>query len=762
MTFFEKVKIDPIAFEILRHRLFAINDEAAATLRAVSGSPVANEAYDFNTGITNAKGEVVATGIYVGVHAITLEMIIKGILANYAENPGIRDGDMFICNDPYWGAAHQNDVALVAPIFSGDELVAWTGVAVHQIDVGGIVRGSQCCIGADSIYQEGPPMPPVKIVEHNTIRRDIKEQYLRRCRFPQLVELDLRAKIAANNTTIARVQELVKEYGIEETKKAIDAIIDYVEFRLRERLREMPDGVWRHVSYLEYEGQCLRCNLSLTKQKDELIFDFAGSSPQARAVANCCSAATKGAILTVLLQYLCFDMPWSAGGVMRVANVKTEPGTVVDAKWPAGVSKGTTAAAQAVIALTSICTSKMMASSETLRDRAMAGWMGGIWTQEISGRDEKGQPFNCVMLESMVGGGGALPDRDGIDTAGMLHAVGCCKANVETTESRYPVMYLFSRQEKDSGGAGTFRGGTGYSAMYMLHGINDAMNLVLGFTPENTESRGLAGGYPGGSAIFALKQKSNILQSFEHGTMPGELSEVKGETVLLPPAYVGKVSKADVWGRQNSGGGGFGDPILRDPNLVLHDVQNQLVSPEAAADNYGVVLTGDRKPRIDVEATANLRKEVRDSRKTLFSKAELPLPEGLSAAAKWQSSVIASEVKQSPETGRLPRRSAPRNDSQPGGNPGGVDGAVLNEYLILKTEKGRKVAACRHCGETLGALSARGHLSVLSHEGPLWEAGRQVDPSHKSGKFVFRQICCPKCFTLLESEIVLKEPVPTG
>ncbi len=727
MSFFEQTKIDPITFEILRHRLFAINDEAAATLRAVSGSPVANEAYDFNTGITNARGEVVATGIYVGVHAITLETIIKGLLAaGYAENPGIRPGDMFICNDPYWGAAHQNDVALVAPIFWEDEIVAWTGVAVHQIDVGGIVRGSQSCIGADSIYQEGPPMPPVKIVENNVVRRDIKEQYLRRCRFPQLVELDLRAKIAANNTTIARVRELVKEYGVSETKHAIDAIIDYVEFRLRERLRELPDGVWRHVTYLEYEGQTHRCNLTLRKERDKLIFDLTGSSPQARAVANCCAAATRGAILTVLLQYLCYDMPWSAGAVMRVTEVKTDPGTVVDAKWPAGVSKGTTAAAQAVIVLTSICTSKMMASSEPLRHRAMAGWMGGIWSQEVSGRDEKGQPFNCVLLESMVGGGGAMPDKDGIDTAGMLHAVGCCKANVETTESRYPVIYLYSRQEKDTGGPGRFRGGTGYGAMYMLHGINEAMNLVLGFTPENTESRGMAGGYPGGSAVFALKQNSDIYQSFEKGIMPGELSELKGEAALLPPAYLGKLAKGDVWARQNSGGGGFGDPLLRDPDLVLQDIRGHLVSAGAAAEYYGVVLTRDKKPRVDGAGTASRRRQIRETRKKVFTMAQQPAPEELITAA---------------------RRGGPLRS--PGGN------RVLNEYLVLQEDNGRSLAACGQCGYTLGELSEKGHLSVLAHEGPISEAGSQVDPYRNGSKFIFRQICCPECLTLLDSEIKL-------
>ncbi|MDP2718915.1 MAG: hydantoinase B/oxoprolinase family protein [Dehalococcoidia bacterium] len=736
MSFFDDHGIDPITFEIWRHRLFAINDEAAATLRAVSGSAVANEAYDFNTGILNATGEVIATGIYVGVHALTLESIVKGILSHYSENPGIRQGDMFICNDPYWGAAHQNDVALVAPIFWDGELIAWSGVAVHQIDMGGIVRGSQCCIGADSIYQEAIPIPPVKIVENNVVRKDIKEQYLRHCRFPALVELDLRAKIAANNTSIARIQEVAKEYGLETTRKVIESIIDYAELRFRNRLNELPDGVWHHVTYLEYEGQIHKCTLKMGKEKDRLIFDFRGSSRQARAVANCTIAGTKGGILTAILQYLCYDIPWSSGGLMRAIEVITEKGSIVDARWPAGVCKATTAATQAVMVACSITIAKMLSSSPTLKERAMAGWMGGIWTQEISGISEKGEPFNCVMLESMVGGGGALPFKDGLDTGGMLHAVGCCKANVETTESRYPIMYLYSRQQKDSGGHGKFRGGTGYSALYALNGINEAMNLVLGFTPENTEATGLAGGYPGGSAIFTVKQGSDIRPLLNKGIMPGELDEINGELFIVPPAYMGKVGNDDVWTRQNNGGGGFGDPILRDPDLVQKDVINQLISGESAIEIYGVVLTGGRKPEVDRKATSLRREEIKKERKQRFTSTSIPLSEEVAGIVHKLSDIETASP-------------------------------LLNEYLVLKVDNGRKIAACYHCGHELGVAKPGDNLSVLMKESPLWEAGRQVDPYHKSGKFVFRQICCPSCLVLLNSDIFLTDdsmvvPPPVG
>src|SRR3990167_512680 len=228
-------KLDPVTFEVLRHRLWAINDEAGITIKLVSGSPIVTEGYDFNTGVLTCRGDMVIMGVYVGSHASVMEEIIRHIQEDYKDNPGINEGDMFLCNDPYYGALHQPDVTIIAPVHWDGKLVAWTGCTAHQVDVGGPVPGGWS-VGATSIFQEATPIPPIKIVEGGIIRKDLEKEYLRKSRLPGLVALDLRAQIAANNVSGKRLQELMKLYGTETVLLAMEQIISYVESRFKSRL----------------------------------------------------------------------------------------------------------------------------------------------------------------------------------------------------------------------------------------------------------------------------------------------------------------------------------------------------------------------------------------------------------------------------------------------------------------------------------------------------------------------------------------------
>ncbi|MDP2719613.1 MAG: hydantoinase B/oxoprolinase family protein [Dehalococcoidia bacterium] len=618
MSIFDKINIDPVTFEILRHRLFAINDEAAATLRLVSGSPVANEAFDFNTGIMDADGGVCVLGIYIGIHAISIEDVTRYIAVEYKDNPGIGPDDMFICNDPYLGAMHQSDVVLTAPIHYNGELIAWTGAVIHQVDVGGSVRGSQCSLGAESIFQEAPPMPPLKIIEKGVLRKDIKQEYLRRSRLPDVVELDLRAKIAANNTTKKRILETIKEYGADTVKAAIAAIREYTEMRFRERLKELPDGTWRHTYCLEYENKVYPCHMSMEKSGDHLVFDLAGTADQAPAVVNCTYAGAKAGIVVALLQYLCYDMPWSPAGIEKAIEVKSKPGTILSVRWPGGISKSTTGGVQASMQLASVCLGKLLSSSKNYLDRVMAGWVGGFGTLELFGTNQRDEPFGSVLLESLVGGSGATAFADGVDTGGMLHSISCCKANAETYEFRYPFIYIFSRQQTDSGGAGKYRGGMGYSSIYVPHKVEKIpWCLLLTFNPENSESSGLMGGYPGGGVVFSFKRNSDILDSFKKGVMPGEMTEIQGKLEKVPPQLITEIGPRDVLFRQTAGGGGYGDPLERDPEMVQDDVLNGAVSIKAAKQLFGVVIDG-KTLKVKAKATDNQRVKIKAVRAKEF------------------------------------------------------------------------------------------------------------------------------------------------
>src|SRR5215470_1768320 len=196
--------IDPITFEVIRHALWNINEEHGATIQRISGSPVAMYALDLNPSILTEDAEFVFFGPYMQYMSGVTDTQVKWILEYRSDNPGIRDGDMFLANDPWVGAAHQQDVMLICPVFHEGELFCWVTNCLRQYDIGGITPSS-FCPSAESTFDEGIMIPPVKIVENNEIRRDIEALYVRSSRKPNMVALDFRAQFAGNVTARARV-----------------------------------------------------------------------------------------------------------------------------------------------------------------------------------------------------------------------------------------------------------------------------------------------------------------------------------------------------------------------------------------------------------------------------------------------------------------------------------------------------------------------------------------------------------------------------
>lgn len=605
--------LDSITFEILSSRLAAINDEAAMTMRLVSGSPVANEAYDMNVGLMNAAGDCIAIGMYISIHALALSHTVREILSTYDTDPGIRPGDVFMSNDPYVGACHQMDVVVVAPIFAGDELVGWTGSTVHQIDLGGPVEG-QVQLGATSIWGEQPLFPPVKILDRGEYRRDVEQGYLRRTRLPHLVGLDLKAMIAGCNCAVERVQELVGRYGIATVLSAIDGITEATAARFRARLRELPDGTWAHRGYIEYDD-AYPVMVSMTKRGDSLVFDFTETADQAPAVINCTRPACVGATIAAVLPYLCFDMPWSPAGLSKAIEVRTREGSVVHAAWPAGVSKATTTGSFMATISAGVCLAKMLAASDTLRDQFMSTWMGGLYVEDVFGTDQRGEFFGAAFLDAMAGGSGARSFADGLDAGGFLDSPSSIIANVEDYEYSYPVLYLYRRIQPDTGGAGKFRGGNTLSMMYVPHDVDSIdtkiMHAIGTWQPGST---GISGGYPSCTNQFVIKRASNVRLLLDGGKIPSELDEIEGDLEFYEDSIV-KASQGrdDVYRCIAMGGGGYLDPLERDPAAVARDVANGVLTTGYASDRYGVVI-GD-SGEVDRVATSARREEIKTQRR---------------------------------------------------------------------------------------------------------------------------------------------------
>ena len=305
----------------------------------LSGSTIVYEAYDLNAALMTADGRGLCCGVYIMHHGATIDEFVRRVLADWPAEE-IREGDMFFTNDPWWGALHANDGILAMPIFWEGRLVAWSGIVMHDSDVGSPVPGS-FVTGAVDRFGEAPLFPAIRMVVDFEPLVDVERAYLRNSRTPELNALNMRARVAALRMTYRRITELIERYGIDTFLAAQEAIIDYVERVVRSRLADIPDGTWFAHGYHDHDGVneliyplCCR----LTKDRDGLLFDLTGTAPQAPGPINCARPALEGAVMGVILTFLCYDLPWAIGGLRPLARIEVPDGTLVSAASPAAVS----------------------------------------------------------------------------------------------------------------------------------------------------------------------------------------------------------------------------------------------------------------------------------------------------------------------------------------------------------------------------------------------------------------------------------------
>jgi N-methylhydantoinase B len=457
--------------------------------------------------------------------------------------------------------------------------------------------------------------PPIKIVDQGVLRLDVEDGYLRRTRLPHLVGLDLKAMIAGCNVGVARVRDLVDRYGLETVEAVIEGINGATEARFRARLRELPDGTWSHRGYIEYDD-IYPVVVEMTKRGDSLTFDYTRSADQAAAVINCTRPACVGAAIAAILPYLCFDMSWSPAGLQRAVDVRTREGSVVHAAWPAGVSKATTTGSFMATISAGVCLSKMLAASEQYLAQFMSTWMGGLYVEDMFGVDQRGEYFGAAILDAMAGGSGARSYADGLDAGGFLDSPSAIIANIEDIEYSYPLLYLSRHIQADTGGAGKYRGGNTLSMTYVVHGVDllptKIMHAIGTYQPG---SIGVSGGYPSNTNQFTIKRATNVRALLAAGALPTDIDDVEGNLEIFEDS-ISRTSQGpdDVYRYIAMGGGGYLDPIERDPERVVTDVVNGVVTIEHANAFYGVVVDSTDL-RLDDEATRLRRDEIRAERR---------------------------------------------------------------------------------------------------------------------------------------------------
>ncbi|GAB3576212.1 hydantoinase B/oxoprolinase family protein [Amycolatopsis endophytica] len=710
--------LDPLTYEVVRHRLWSVTDEMGEALKRMSGSPIVTDANDFDFAISDELGQEVQVGLYNTMLVGAVDLAIYWTLRNRATNPGITDGDMFLTNDPWVGGGlHQNDVMVYQPVFHNGELFAWTSAICHEPDLGGVGLGS-FAPAAQDVFSESLPTPPVKVVRDFQLQRDVADVWVRRSRVPMLVALDLRAKIGANNVGRERLHALIEQYGADTVKAVMKRMMTDAETRLRGKLAGLPDGSWSATGYQDqsHEGDrgLHKITVTTTKTGDHLTFDFTGTDPQS-GVVNCTYAGLRGGVMLALLPILAGDIPWSAGGLMRCFDLVTEEGTLNNATYPAAVGRGPIGPAWLTGNLVAECLAQMLDRDLELGKNVQATCCGTWDTAVMAGLDERGEhpsPFLNIIMEPMSGGYGARPHTDGIDTGGLFCIPMGRIPDVEMTEFLYPVLTLWRREVPDSGGPGRHRGGVGASIAITPHGTSVPMGLVLASNGKAvSQNSGLAGGHPGNTGLDVLARDSAITDVLASGRIPASLSEIDG---TLEPAqnYASSyLAPGEVFVMTWQGGGGYGDPLIRDPGAVARDLREEKITADAARAVYGVIVADGA---VDEAATTAERDRRRAERRH------------------------RSVVSRAP-SGRKADLSS---------------GKRLDDNLVEITDGTRSAVACRHCAEDLGDSDG---LALAVHDGPATEAGPQiiaVAADYVDAEVVFRQYCCPSCWTALYSAVV--------
>jgi N-methylhydantoinase B len=597
--------VDPITFEILSHRVYQIAKEMGTTLERVGGTVNTTQMHDYMAALYLANGDVLCAGDAMGWHVACAGVAVKRIIERFENDGGIYPDDIFLLNDPYVAAIHQSDVYVVSPIHFKDHLMGWSATFVHVMDIGAMSPGGNSP-DATEICHEGIRIPGIKLVERGALRKDLFDAFINMTRQPVMVGLDLKCEIAANNVAKSRMQALYEQFGPELVAAVSQEMLHYSEAILRKRIGEIPDGVWRDTGTI-HAGDTWKIDVELRKTGERLLFDFTGSSPQAKKGINLPYHATFGACYEAILSTMAYDLPKSHGA-LRPIEVIAPPGTVVNCTAPAPVSLNTTSGGSTAKFVANSVIIQMLATSEKWRGEIMALNVGHRLARH-AGVNQYGNYYVSTLSEGALDGTGARSDHDGDDTGDGLSS-----HNIEWVEANFPLLYLFRRNTRGGGGAGKFRGGAGSESALTVHDAPQGKirGVALGVAGLRNSGQGLFGGYPGAPSLLTLIQGARVEETIAADQAPDELAALGGDSRLLPYCEF-DLGRNDVLYMRMASGGGYGDPLEREPHQVLRDVDEGIVSSEEARAIYGVEIEGE-KPTVNLAATEMRRAALRKRR----------------------------------------------------------------------------------------------------------------------------------------------------
>jgi N-methylhydantoinase B len=487
-------------------------------------------------------------------------------------------------------------------------------------------------------------------------------------------------------------------------------ILDDGEKAFLKKLAQLPDGVWRDRTYVECcrpgDRSVHRVALTLKKIRNKLVFENEGTDPQAGGI-NATYSGWRGAVMVALNELMCWEQYYAVGGALRHVEFNPTPGTLNCADFPASVSTAPVQCMEISLYPAYNVLSKMIYPDPELRRDAMC--IGGTsqWPATIfRGIDQWGERYGYILVDPIGGAIGAFSHADGISTGGQARTPICKLPNVEHTEQSFPVLFLYRKEIRDSGGAGKFRGGLSAESCFIPHGTDRITHDTLSSGNAIPTSTGMMGGYPGAVNRYRFLRDSDVQERMARSELVTDIDQLKGtpETLQLRQQDFSQ-NPADVYAVLWSAAGGFGDPLERDPARVEADVANGDVSPKSALEIYGVVLG-------DARATERRRSDIRARRIQGTSKTATKLTNPVRFLA--------------------------------------TENLAIHDNMRY---------GCAKCATDLGPVShnykdhcVRNDLPIEASNPIAGDPKRFIDPLPQ-----FRQFCCPGCGLAIENEIAIED-----
>ncbi len=547
---------DRLTVELVRNAAIFISEEMGVVLRNTAYSPNIRDRLDHTCAVLTPMGELVAQAEHIPVHIGSMAVGVRAVMREL-ERDGVElgPGDVVVTNDPYIAGTHLNDLMLLKPVYEGSKAVAIVANKAHHVDVGGAVPGSLG--GARELIQEGIVIPPVKLVESGELRRDVLRIISANVRTPKYFMGDIKAQLAALNVGERRIKELARRYGVKAVLEAREDILSYSERYARRRIAESgARGSDEATDYLELSsgGEAV-IKVKVTLGDGWVEADFTGTSRQVDEPLNAVYGVTVAATTFALKAVLDPEMPVNEG-FFRAVSIRAPAGSIVNPTPPAPVGGGNTETSQRIADVV------FRALSKAFPGRVPAASCGTMTNVMVGGYSEEHGYW--AFYETVACGQGARPGMDGVDRV-HTNMTNTLNTPIEVMEAEYPVLFLKYELRSDSGGPGRWRGGLGVTrAFKLLKGTAVATILA---ERCNRRPWGLKGGREGAPA--------------EHLLVRGD-----GSVERLGCKSTVQLRAGDSLFINTPGGGGYGDPCLRDMELILRDVQEGKVSLESAERDY--------------------------------------------------------------------------------------------------------------------------------------------------------------------------------